>query len=61
MIPRFCSLYYICCEIKGIPVARWHRAERLGLDPPQQVKEIIEAAEGAQHDMLNTAVWEGRV
>ena len=39
---------------------RWERAEKLGLDPPRAVKDIVESAEEPRRTTLNTATWENR-
>ena len=46
--------YGPCLGLKRLE--RWERAHRMGMQPPIQVKEIIERVSGAP-----TCVWEGRV
>ncbi|KAG0355126.1 DNA polymerase delta, subunit 4-domain-containing protein [Gamsiella multidivaricata] len=48
------SKYGPCTELTRLE--RWERALELGLDPPQDVKDMIVA-----HMALNTPVYEGRV
>jgi len=42
---------------------RWARAEKLGLDPPENVKELLEALEGdaSKKGKHEACIWEGRV
>lgn len=39
---------------------RWQRAEKLGLNPPQAVKDILDAASGTEKESLNQSTWENK-
>merc|ERR1712216_1047245 len=39
---------------------RWDRAARLGMDPPEEVKSILDTLEGELLEKEN-CIWEGRV
>ena len=40
-------------------LCRWERAQKLGLDPPQDVKQILEGL--PEGDPLHLCIWAGRV
>ncbi|KAK9904072.1 hypothetical protein WJX75_003766 [Coccomyxa subellipsoidea] len=40
-------------------LARWHRAEKLGLHPPPEIKQILEGL--PDNHALQNNVWHGRV
>ena len=39
---------------------RWERAQKLGLDPPESVRDIIMAADDTTRELLNQSTWENR-
>lgn len=47
------------CFAAGLSrLQRWERARKLGLDPPREIKELIEAAEEPRRAELNRCTWE---
>jgi hypothetical protein len=49
-----------CDSALNLPAAsRWERAARLGLEPPEDVKEILVAA--GNDSPLNHNIWHNRV
>jgi hypothetical protein len=47
----------ICINAGLSRLERWNRAEKLGLTPPQSVKQLIESATGDKRVALNKSVW----
>lgn len=65
---RFETLIFITCNFADINVCaagisrleRWQRAHKLGLDPPQAVKDILDTASDVERERLNQATWENK-